>query len=412
MIGNYTGSARFSGRKAYAGGVKSGTRVALAALLFGLGALAPKASTPPKKNAPAADPRAAALIAALPDEDRRWLTEFVAPIILPEERKAYLELTETYQRDDFREQFWQRRELPELPWILGPGYRYRYRELRELADSRYDGWRSDAGRLVIRFGEPAEIIVPRCAGEEDFRVGVEVWKYVNPPLGLNRRHFLFFRPQGLGPRRLWTLLDPDGPALFYPNSCRQKLDDLKWDCVPKPPPGDTCSMCGGRCDVYVAYGETKVREVNGMGALGEKGRLLGAPDVSLEDLARQPDKWATTSRRGAKPIDVNGKSQDAAAAPVALTPPPEPLRRLSGAELAERMNSLERHYREWLDLALPLLTEEELSAFVQMSNADRDAFMAEFWKRKKGPPARHPAGAPAPERTPAAPLTTPKPPRI
>ena len=87
---------------------------------------------------------------------------------------------------------------------------------------------------MIRFGEPAEIIVPRCAGEEDFRVGVEVWKYVNPPLGLNRRHFLFFRPQGSGPRRLWTLLEGDGLTLFYPNSCRQKLDDLKWDCVPKP----------------------------------------------------------------------------------------------------------------------------------------------------------------------------------
>jgi GWxTD domain-containing protein len=391
--------------------VKSGTRVALAALLLGLAALSPRASTPatPRKNAPAADPREAALIAALPDEDRRWLTEFVAPIILPEERKAYLELTETYQRDDFREQFWQRRELPELPWILGPGYRYRYRELRELADSRYDGWRSDAGRLVIRFGEPAEIIEPRCAGEEDFRVGVEVWKYVETLPGLNRRYLLFYRPSGVGPRRLWTLLDGDGLTLFYPNSCRQKLDDLKWDCVPVPcPPCDKCSMCLGRCDVYRAYQETKTREGNSMGALGEKGRLLGTPDVSIEDLARQPDKWATTSKRGAKPIDVNGRSQDAAAAPLSPAAPPEPPRRLSGAELAERMNALERPYREWLDVALPLLTEEELSAFVQMSNPDRDAFMAEFWKRKKGPPARHPAGV-SPERTPVPPITTPRP---
>jgi GWxTD domain-containing protein len=391
--------------------VKSAVRLALSALLLGLGAFARPASTPPKKAAPAGDPREAALIAALPDEDRRWLTEFVAPIILPEERKAYLELTETYQRDDFREQFWQRRELPELPFILGPGYRYRYRELRELADSRYDGWRSDAGRLVIRFGEPAEIIVPRCAGEEDLRAGVEVWKYVNPPLGLNRRHFLFYRVNSSGPRRLWTLLDAEGLALFYPNSCRQKLDDLELDCVVRPGVLDKCTMCPDRCSVYVAYGETKIREVNGMGALGEKGRLLGAPDVSLEDLARQPDKWATTSKRGAKPIDVNGRSGAAQSAPAPPADPPEPPRRLSGAELAERMNALERPYREWLDLALPLLTEEELSAFVQMSNADRDAFMAELWKRKKGPPARHPAGAAAPQRTPAAPLTTPKPPR-
>ena len=169
-------------------------------------------------------------------------------------------------------------------------------------------------------------------------------------------------------------------------------------------------MCPDRCDVYVAYGETKVREVNGMGAMGEKGRLLGAPDVSLEDLARQPDKWATTSRRGAKPIAVNGSS-GSTAPPAPPADSPEPLRRLSGAELAERMNALDRPYREWLDLALPLLTDEELSAFVQMSNADRDAFMAEFWKRRKGPPARHPAGESGPQRTPAPPLTTPKPPR-
>jgi GWxTD domain-containing protein len=383
----------------------NGWRIVRLTILFvavlGLSGAAAKS---PKKGAPAPDPREKELIAALPDEDRRWLTEFVAPIILPEERKAYLELTETYQRDDFREQFWQRRELPELPWILGPGYRYRYRELRELADSRYDGWRSDAGRLVIRFGEPAEIIVPRCAGEEDFRFGVEVWKYVNPPLGLNRRHLLFYRINSSGPRRLWTLLDGDGLALFYPNSCRQRLEELEWDCVQKP--YDKCTMCPARCDVFVAYGETKVREGNGLGAIGEKGRLLGAPEVSLEDLARQPDKWATTSKRGAKPIDVNGK---ASAPPLSPTQPPEPRRRLSGAELAERMNALERGYREWLDLALPLLTEEELSAFVQMTNAGRDAFMAEFWKRKKGPPARYPASAP-PQRSPAPPLTTPKPP--
>jgi len=389
--------------------VKSAARFALLALLLGLGALTPKAASAPKKRAPAADPREKELIAALPVEDRRWLTEFVAPIILPEERKAYLELTETYQRDDFREQFWQRRELPELPWILGPGYRYRYRELRELADSRYDGWQSDAGRLVIRFGEPAEIIVPRCAGEEDLREGVEVWKYVNPPLGLNRRHFLFYRVNSSGPRRLWTLLDGDGLALFYPNSCRQKLDDLQWDCVVKPGVIDKCSMCPDRCSVYVAYGETKIREGNGMGAVGEKGRLLGAPDVSLEDLARQPDKWATTSKRGAKTIAVNGSSSPTAT-PASPADPREPVRRLSGAELAERMNALERPYREWLDIALPLLSEEELSAFVQMSDAGRDTFMAEFWKRRKGPPARYPGGA-SPQRSPAPPLTTPKPPR-
>ena len=94
---------------------------------------------------------------ALPEEDRRWLTELVEPIILPDEKRLFLELTEPYQREQFREEFWQRRELPGLPPPLGPGYRHRYEELRELADREYDGWREDAGRMVLRWGEPAAI---------------------------------------------------------------------------------------------------------------------------------------------------------------------------------------------------------------------------------------------------------------
>jgi GWxTD domain-containing protein len=366
-------------------------------LILALAALA-AGPTAPKKGSPPGDPREKDLIAALPDEDRRWLVEFVAPIILPEERKAYLELTETYQRDDFREKFWERRELPELPWILGPGYRYRYRELRELADSKYDGWRSDAGRLVIRFGEPSEILVPSCTGDE-LRDGIEVWKYANPPPGLNRHLLLFYRLVGGSPRRLWTLLDGDGLALFYPNSCRGKLVELRWDCEPRPcPPCDKCFFCPDRCAIYRAFEETIARETNSMGALAEKGRLLGEQSVPLEGLASQPDKWATTSKRGAKPIGLSDAQP--ASSQATANAPAEPPRRLSGAELAERMAALEKRYREWLDIALPLFTEADLMAFVQMSNGDRDAFMASFWTRKKGADELHPARAtPEPKAT-------------
>ncbi len=41
----------------------------------------------------AAEPSDKQRVAALPEDDRKWL-EFVAPIILPEEQKAFLELTE------------------------------------------------------------------------------------------------------------------------------------------------------------------------------------------------------------------------------------------------------------------------------------------------------------------------------
>jgi len=374
--------------------LRSSTRVAVFSLVIGLATLAPAGSAPPKTGTIPVDPREKDLIAALPDEDRRWLVEFVAPIILPEERKAYLELTETYQRDDFREKFWERRELPELPWILGPGYRYRYRELRELADTKYDGWRSDAGRLVIRFGEPSQIVVPNCVGDGDLRDGVEVWKYTNFMPGLNRQRLLFYRPLGAATRRLWTLLDGDGPELFLPNSCRKKLKDLYWDCVVmRCPPCDKCQMCVDRCEVYRAFEETTARESNRMDALMEKGRLLGDQSVPLEGLASQPDKWATTSKHGAKAIGLSD-------APAAASEPAAPPRKLSGAELAERIAALEKKYREWLDIALPLFTEADLMAFVQMSNADKDAFMAGFWKRKKGAGDLHPSRAtPEPKPT-------------
>jgi hypothetical protein len=93
--------------------------------------------TPPKVSE-------AQRIRALPEDDRRWLTEFAAPILLPEERKVFLELTESYQREVFKGDFWARRENPGLPPPLGPGYRDRYAELRRAADEKYDGWRQDA----------------------------------------------------------------------------------------------------------------------------------------------------------------------------------------------------------------------------------------------------------------------------
>src|SRR5438132_8863512 len=92
----------------------------------------------------------------LADDDRRWL-DFVEPILLPEERNFFLLLTEPHQREIFREEFWKRREADGLPPPLGPGYRRRYEELLRLANEKYDGWREDAGRMVIAHGEPASI---------------------------------------------------------------------------------------------------------------------------------------------------------------------------------------------------------------------------------------------------------------
>src|ERR1700693_1491204 len=84
-----------------------------AILLVGLIASA-QSQPAPKPSAAVKPPSESARIKALPDEERRWLTEFVAVIIIDEEKKAFLELSASYQREIFKEDFWQRRGQPGL----------------------------------------------------------------------------------------------------------------------------------------------------------------------------------------------------------------------------------------------------------------------------------------------------------
>ena len=40
-------------------------------------------------------------------------------------------------------------------------------------------------------------------------------------------------------------------------------------------------------------------------------------------------------------------------------------------------------YRQWLEIAAPVLTREELERFLQMSSAEKDKFIREYWKKRK-----------------------------
>jgi GWxTD domain-containing protein len=337
--------------------------------------LAPRPGPAAKPRPPSESER----IKALPEEERRWLTEFVAPIILEEEKKAFLDLEAPYQREAFKREFWERRELPDLRPPLGPGYRFRYQELRQLADEKYDGWRQDAGRMVLRWGEPASILKPRCSSEDVF--DVEVWTYNN--LGRSGRtaaRYIFYRRFGGGPRRLWTLND-SASQVFYPNPCRRNFGDLAQDCMPF----GSCVPCDDRCEVYRAYQEISVRQGSFAGAAVEQATLFEPPKVSIEGLDRQKNRWATSSDPAAKKIHVEGPSSGAdgvSASPLpSPTPTPEPHHKLSAEEIRERILRLEPKYRDWLDLAKPLLTEDDLSRFLQLSASERDRFIREFWKR-------------------------------
>lgn len=341
-----------------------------------------KTSAPPAKPAPAASKKER--LAALPEEERKWLTEFVAPILLPEEEKVFLELEQPYQREEFKKDFWERRARPDLPQPLGPGYQLRYEELRRLADEKYDGWKQDAGRLVVLRGEPASILTPHCGGEETFR-DLEVWTYNN--FGPNNRttyRLLFYRPMPLAPRKLWTMVDRESD-LFMPNSCRKSLAELSRDC--QPVMGDRCSQCQDRCEVYQAYEETRSRQGNGPGAMTEMASIFQLPKISTEGLEqRAREKWASAATPGAKTLSVEGPSGQTTAQATAAAKPstPAPTRRkLSSKEIKELTAQLPQKYRDWLQVADMIITDDERQVFLQIGdNYQKDKFIEAFWKRR------------------------------
>ena len=353
---------------------------------------APAAPTAPA--APAAKPAPTLSrkeqIKALPEEERKWLTEYVAPIILPEEEKLFLELTEPHQREIFKAQFWARREKPNMPVPYGPGYKIRYEELRRLADEKYDGWKEDAGRMVLRYGEPAEINA--ASGCDEVFRNLEIWTYTGlHPSARGRGRYIFYRLNPSAPRKLWRMGASDD-AVFTPNSCRKKLDDLKFDCGPQSPV-DKCHppVCAKVCDVYEAFIEIKLRQHDAAGAAIDEANLF-KPDesISTEGVDQIKGNFATISDPNAKKLGVEGPGSAPGAAAAgaqqaaakASTPAPT-RRKLSSKEVKELTAQLEAKYKEWLQVVDMIITDDERQVFLQISdNYQKDKFIEAFWKRR------------------------------
>ncbi len=339
---------------------------------------------------------------ALPPEERQWVDVFVAPIILPQEKKIFLSLTEPYQREIFKQDFWARREEPGLPPPLGPGYRRRYEELRQLADDKYDGWRKDAGRMVLRWGEPGSVFQPSC-GQETFR-DLEIWTYNNfGTQGRQTVHFIFYRPSTGAARRLWTTGTSDS-AVFLSGSCRKTFDSLALDC--RQTHGDKCFACQDLCEVYKAYEETKNRESVAGGAM-EGELLFQPPAVTTEGIEKLKDRWATIGDSKAKALSVEGPSATTAApaspavtpgAPPSTTPAGTSAARkvavLTASERAARLKALPDEDRKWLeDYVAPIILADEANLFLQLTEPhEREIFEQEFWTRREQPGLPDPLG--------------------
>jgi GWxTD domain-containing protein len=157
---------------------------------------------------------------------KKWLNEDVVYIITPEERNAFLHLQTNEEREQFIEQFWQRRN----PDPDSPDNTYKEEHYRRIAyanehfSSGIPGWKTDRGRIYIMYGPPDEIQTHPTGGtyERPFDEGggetetyaFEDWRYryiegIGEDVELE-----FVDPTGSGEYRL-TMDPSEKDAMLY-----------------------------------------------------------------------------------------------------------------------------------------------------------------------------------------------------
>lgn len=100
-------------------------------------------------------------------EYKDWLEQDVPYIITDDERKAFKQLSNDEERDQFIEAFWQRRN----PNPDSPDNEFKEEHYRRIAyanehfASGKPGWMTDRGKTYIRFGKPDEIDAHPSGGQ-------------------------------------------------------------------------------------------------------------------------------------------------------------------------------------------------------------------------------------------------------
>jgi len=105
----------------------------------------------------------------LDSQYRKWLDEDVVYIISPEERSAFLHLATNEEREQFIEQFWQRRN-PDPDSADNTFKEEHYRRIayaNEHYSSGIPGWKTDRGRIYIMWGPADEVDTHPAGGSYD-----------------------------------------------------------------------------------------------------------------------------------------------------------------------------------------------------------------------------------------------------
>jgi GWxTD domain-containing protein len=126
----------------------------------------------------------------------KWLNEDVAYIIIDRERAAFLSLQTDAERNQFIQQFWLRRDpTPGTPQneFMQEHYRRIAYANKHFASPTLYGWKTDRGRIYIKYGRPDEI-ESHPSGRPSRDYTFEDWLYLSIE-GIGNRVLIEFADQ-------------------------------------------------------------------------------------------------------------------------------------------------------------------------------------------------------------------------
>jgi GWxTD domain-containing protein len=157
---------------------------------------------------------------------RAWLTEDVTYIITPEERCAYVKLETDEEREQFIEQFWNRRNSdPESD--DNPFKEEHYRRIlfaNEKFGAEIPGWQTDRGRFYIQFGPP-DVVESQSAGARiTSQAGAVEDDTCSAIFPCEKWHYRFV--EGLGENIDVQFVDPSGTGNYRLQASPEERDVL------------------------------------------------------------------------------------------------------------------------------------------------------------------------------------------
>lgn len=152
--------------------------------------------------------------AKLSKEAKAWMNGPVRYLMSKEERKAYKKLEGEEAVEQFKMDFWDKRDP--IPETETNEFKIRFEERVAIADKNFRSWRSDRGRVFILLGPPQERS-DNPLGSNISQGGSELWTYASIKGQRTRSNYsiFFYDQDNTGDHDLWVGQDlggnpPDG----------------------------------------------------------------------------------------------------------------------------------------------------------------------------------------------------------